>query len=177
MDLQRDALKRAGCIVVHEETVSGAAKRRPMLDLAIKELRPGDTLLVWRLDRIARSVTQLYKRLEEIDAQQAEFRSLTEGFDLKTAGGKFLLGVLALVAEFERQLTIERTRAGVAARQARGLPHGAPIKFTDKKRALARKLLRNKKLKRHEIAKRCGISPQTLYLWIKAGMPPVGGQK
>lgn len=193
--MQLDALERAGCIQIYSEKVSGRKAKRPQLDLAIKELRPGDTLVVWRLDRLARSMRDLYRRLEAIEAAQAKFRSLTEQFDTTTAFGKLYLHIAAAFAQFESDLTQDRTRAGVAARQARGLPHGAPLKFTAKDKARARKLMaetirvkvkvqssraRGTKMKqrvyrwvtkpkytRREIAKMIGISAGTLYLWAK----------
>ena len=111
LDLQMDALNAIGCLQIFSEKVSGAAKNRPELDMAIKALRPGDTLVVWRLDRFARSGVQLYARLEQVYAQGAAFKSLQENFDFSTTTGKFILGILGLVAELERSMTIERTKA------------------------------------------------------------------
>jgi len=121
LELQTQALLKAGVLPdnMHVEKISGASAKRPALDLAIKDLRPGDTFMVWRLDRLARSVRQLYARLDQIYAKGAYFKSITESFDFGTVAGKLVLGVLALVAEFERQLTIERTSAGIAALKAR----------------------------------------------------------
>jgi DNA invertase Pin-like site-specific DNA recombinase len=121
LDLHLDALKLAGVLPdnMHVEKVSGASAKRPALDLAIKDLREGDTLVVWRLDRLARSMRQLYQRLDQIYAKGASFRSITENFDFGTISGKFILGILGLVAEFERQITIQRTSAGIAALKAR----------------------------------------------------------
>lgn len=127
-------------------------------------------MVVWRLDRFARSGSQLFQRLDAINERGAGFRSLQENFDFSTTTGRFVLGILGLVAELERQLTIERTKAGVASRQARGLPHGAPIKFTNKKRELAKQLLR-KKLTIKDVAKRLKLSPNTIGKWRKAKMP------
>ena len=121
LELQTQALLKAGVLPdnMHVEKISGASAKRPALDLAIKDLREGDTFIVWRLDRLARSVRQLYARLDQIYAKGAYFKSITESFDFGTVAGKLVLGVLALVAEFERQLTIERTSAGIAALKAR----------------------------------------------------------
>jgi DNA invertase Pin-like site-specific DNA recombinase len=121
LDLQTDALKEAGVLDdnLHVEKISGASAKRPALDLAIKDLRPGDTLVVWRLDRLARSMRQLYARLDQIYAKEAYFRSITESFDFGTISGKLVLGVLGLVAEFERQLIAQRTAAGIAALKKR----------------------------------------------------------
>lgn len=179
LDLQRDALHKVNCLNNYEEKVSGAAKNRPELDRAIADLRPGDTLVVWRLDRLGRSIKQLLARFDEIVEAGASFRSLSENFELSTATGRLVLHIASAFAEFERQLTIERTRAGVAARQARGLPHGAPIKFTNEKRKLAKALLRRKDLDRKghkkwtgkRVAKKLKLAANTIYLWINKGMP------
>jgi DNA invertase Pin-like site-specific DNA recombinase len=126
LDMQKVALKEAGCINVYDEVASASKKaRRPKLDLAIKELRPGDTLLVWRLDRLARNVEEFYLRLRAIRGAGAEFKSLTENFDFSSAMGEFILVVLAAVAQLEAQLTQYRTTKGLAAAKARGQRLGA----------------------------------------------------
>lgn len=165
-DLQLDALKKVGCLNIYVEQVSGAAKarKRPELRKALDDLRPGDTLIVWRLDRLARNVQQLYEYLGIIHEAGATLRSLTEGFDLTTAGGKFLLGVLGLVAEFERQLTIERTLAGIKARQERGLAHGAPVRFRNEHKEKARKMLLSG-MSYPEVGKKLKFSPSTISKW------------
>ncbi len=183
LDLQRDALEEAGCVNVYEEKVSAAKVWRPQLDLCIKELQPGDEFVVWRLDRLARSNVELYKRIEAIHAAGAKLVSVTERFDFSTAAGKVMLAVMGAMAEFERELTRERTAAGMQARIRRGQKVGADLKFTEPLRKKARKLLaehktvvrKGRKVKRPKhtrrgIAKRLGISYQTLYVWIKAGM-------
>lgn len=183
MDLQRDALAEAGCVNIYEETVSGASKRRPQLDLCIKELQPGDELVVWKLDRVARSSLQLFERLRDIAEAGAGFRSLTQPLDFSTATGRLLVGIFAAVAEFERELIRERTAAGMQARIARGQKVGAELKFNEPLRKKARALLKEtktvvragRKVKRPKhtrrgIAKRLGISYQTLYVWVRAGM-------
>lgn len=134
LDLQRDALLKAGVLPddIHEEKVSGVAGKRPALDNAIASLRPGDVLVVWRLDRLGRSMRDLYERLDEIAEAGASFKSLTEHFDFTTATGQLVLGIFGIMAQFERQLTIERTRAGMAARKARGFGLGRPRKMDAK---------------------------------------------
>lgn len=145
LDLQVDALRKAGCFHIHEEpATSGAKKNRPVLDMAIKDLRPGDTLVVWRLDRLSRSIKDLYSRLEAIEAAGAGFKSLTEAFDFTTATGRLILGMLAIMAEFERQLTIERTKAGMAVLRDKGHMLGAPKKLDKRLRAKGRKMLAEK---------------------------------
>ena len=177
MDLQISALKKAGCFHIHEEpATSGAKKVRPVLDMAIKDLRPGDTLVVWRLDRLSRSIKDLYSRLEAIEAAGAGFKSLTEAFDFTTATGRLILGMLAIMAEFERQLTIERTKAGMAVLREKGHKMGAPAKLTKALRSKAKKMLAEKVRKdiggkmvwrkrytKAEVAKAVKVSTGTIY--------------
>lgn len=181
MALQTKALNEVGCLNIYEEpATSGAKKNRPQLDLAIKDLRPGDTLVVWRLDRLSRSMRDLYERLEQIKAQGASFRSLTEAFDFNTATGQLILGMLAIMAQFERQLTIERTKAGMEVLRSKGERLGAPIKFNEAKKRRALKMLRlkerrdvrgkmvwRKKYTQKEVAEALKISVQTLIVFLR----------
>ena len=161
--LQTDALKAAGCLNIYEEKISGSGKKsRPQLDLAIKDLRPSDTLLVWRIDRLARSGRELYNRLEQIEQAGAGFKSLQEGFDFSTSTGRFVLGILGLVAELERQMTIERTKAGMAALKARGYTLGRAVTFNAKMQSRAFKEAK----RTHSVEKACklvGVSKATFY--------------
>ena len=159
LDLQMQALKAAGCEDIYCEKVSGAAKRRPQLDLALKALQEGDVLVVWRLDRLARSMRQLLVRLDQIVEAGAKLKSLTEEIDISTAVGRLMLTFLGGFAEFERSLTVERTNAGIAAAKARGVRFGRKPKFTEAKRKRALKLWKSKKYTNKEIARRIGISP------------------
>lgn len=131
--LQLDALERAGCWNVWKEKRSASRGKRPELDKAIMDLRPGDTLVVWRLDRLARNARELYARLDDIHAAGAQFKSLTEQFDFTTAMGQFVLGILALVAQLEAQMTAARTSAGMQALKARGYKLGAPRALSDER--------------------------------------------
>lgn len=144
LDLQLDALRAAGVMEdnLHVEKLSANSRKRPALDLAIMDLRPGDTLLVWRLDRLARSMRDLYARLDQISGAGAGFKSLTEHFDFSTANGRLLIGLFGIMAEFERQLTVERTIAGMRARKDRGQPMGAPRKMDEKKVDRAERMLK-----------------------------------
>jgi DNA invertase Pin-like site-specific DNA recombinase len=172
LDLQLDALRQAGCYEIYEEKLSATSKMRKELNLAIKALRPGDTLVVWRLDRIARSMRELYERLDQISDAGASFKSLTEEFDFTTATGKLVLGLFALVAEFERQLTIERTKAGMKAARERGASFGWKRKFTPDMQREAKWLLALKgqhKINKKKIAAKLGISVGLLHQWIKRG--------
>jgi DNA invertase Pin-like site-specific DNA recombinase len=170
LDVQLNALKAAGCHSIYEEKVSGAGKKRPQLDLAIKELQPGDTLVVWRLDRLARSMEEFHRRLKEIRDAGATFKSLTESFDFNTAMGEFVLVILAAVAQLERQITVKRTQAGMAAAKARGRQIGAPVKFTPQKKAKAKAWIEDG-AKHAAVAKRLDLSPGTITAWVKKGMP------
>lgn len=183
-DLQLDALKKDGCINVYVEKVSAVSKRRPQLDLCIKELQPGDTLVVWKLDRLGRSTLQIFTRLEEIAQAGAAFHAITQPMlDFDTAMGRLLIAVFAGVADVERELIRERTKAGMQARIARGQKVGAELIFTPKLQAKALKLLaerktvarKGRKVKRPKytrraVAKMLGISYQTLYVRLKGRM-------
>jgi DNA invertase Pin-like site-specific DNA recombinase len=170
LDLQLDALQKVGCLKIYQEHVSGAAKKRLQLDLAIKDLRPGDTLVVWRLDRLARTMRDLLHRMQAIEEAGARFRSLTEQFDTATAGGKFLIYVLGAVAELERQLTVERTQAGMASAKARGIKLGAREKMTPEKIKVAEKMLK-RGASVADVAKRLEVATSSIYghFWLRDG--------
>ena len=179
LDLQLDALRSAGVLPdnLHVEKISGASAKRPALDLAIKDLRHGDTLVVWRLDRLARSMRQLYHRLDQIYAKGANFRSITEAFDFGTVSGKFVLGILGLVAEFERQIIAQRTTAGIAAlkaRKGRGYKWGRELYMTTERVKLVGDHLNGRngkeKLSGPKLAKKLGVSTASIYgYWKQSG--------
>ena len=137
LDMQVDALVRSGVprrdVLV--EKVSASNKRRPQLDWALTQLRQGDTLVVWKLDRIARSLVDMLNRLRIIEDHGAGFKSLTEEIDTNTPAGKLMLHMLGALAQFERDLVVQRTKAGVAAAQARGGKFGQPMKLDKVRRA------------------------------------------
>lgn len=167
MDMQIEALKKVGCVNIYDEVVSAGGKaKRPKLDLAIKDLRPGDTFVVWRLDRLARNVEEFYRRLRDIRGAGAEFKSLTENFDFSTAMGEFVLIVLAAVAQLERQLTVYRTKAGLETARAKGKKLGATAKIDDAmKRRIQKKaaLIGDKKLTLQAIADGEGIALSSIF--------------
>lgn len=173
LDLQVDALRRAGVRPdnLHVEKISGASLRRPALDLAIMDLREGDTFVVWRLDRLARSMRQLYARLDQIYAKGAYFRSITENFDFGTASGKLILGVLGLVAEFERQIIAQRTSAGIAALRERSKDkHWGRKLYMTPERIKKVGVLLNSGVSGPKIAKKLGVSTASVYaFWKQAG--------
>jgi DNA invertase Pin-like site-specific DNA recombinase len=114
LDLQRPALLAAGCDGIYEDRgVSGLARRRPRLDAALAEIQAGDVLIVWRLDKLGRSLAHLIEMIDRLGKMNVGFRSLTESIDTTTAGGRLILHVMGALAEFERSLIVERTRAGV----------------------------------------------------------------
>jgi len=168
LDLQIDALRKAGVKEdnLHIEKASGAAKNRPALGLAIKDLREGDTLLVWRLDRFARSMRDLYARLDRVYAKGAKFRSLTENFDFDTFTGKFVLGILGLVAELERQIIAHRTKAGIDTWKAKtGQEWGRQAKLTERQVVQAGVMLNRKRnpMSGPQVAEHFGVSTPTIY--------------
>lgn len=162
LDLQTDALKKVGCLNIYSEEVSGAAKKRPQLDLAIKDLRPGDTFVVWRLDRLARSMRDLYTRLDQIFEAGASFKSLQENFDFTTAIGHLYVAIAGAFAEFERQLIGDRTKAGMAALKARGKPLGAERKVTEAMKDKIRAMVL-KGMTTQEIADKLHIATSSIY--------------
>jgi DNA invertase Pin-like site-specific DNA recombinase len=137
-DLQVDALTQAGCYRVFTDCASGARTDRPQLTAVLDQLRPGDTLLVWKLDRLGRSLRHLVDTVTELADRGVGFRSLQESIDTTTPGGKLVFHVFAALAEFERDLVRERTTAGLAAARARGRIGGRPSVMTADKLAVAR---------------------------------------
>lgn len=127
--LQFDALSRAGCQKIFTESASGAAVNRPALEEALSALQPGDTLVTWKLDRLGRSLAHLITIVTLLESRRVAFRSLSESIDTETAGGRLLFHVMGALAEFERALISERTRAGIAAARARGRIIGRPPKL------------------------------------------------
>ncbi len=165
-ELQLRELKQAGCKRVFEEKASGAQRERPQLQEALKFMREGDTLVVWKLDRLARSLKQLIETVEEFDQRGAHLRSLTEDIDTKTAGGRLIFHIFGALAEFERGLIRERTLAGLAAAKARGRVGGRPKTITEKKLRTAQTLLAAGDLTVSEVANQIGVSASTLYRHI-----------
>jgi DNA invertase Pin-like site-specific DNA recombinase len=173
LDLQLDALTTAGCGKVYTETASGAKVDRPVLDEILSYLRAGDTLVVWRLDRLGRSLQHLIEVVAELAERGIGFKSLSEEIDTTTPGGKLVFHVFGALAEFERDLIRERTQAGLAAARARGRTGGRPKKLADPKQlALARSLYDGGQTDIATICRTLGISRATLYRALK---PPSSG--
>lgn len=167
-ELQLDALKAAGCERIFEEKASGAQRDRPQLKAAVEYMREGDTLVVWKLDRLARSMKQLIETVEDLDARGIGFQSLTEAIDTTTAGGRLVFHIFGALAEFERSIIRERTQAGLAAAKARGRTGGRPRSLTDDDLDVARTLLADGKLTVDAVARQLRVSPATLYRHIPA---------
>ncbi len=168
LDLQLDALAAAGCEKVFTETASGAKAERPVLAEVLAYLRPGDTLVVWRLDRLGRSLKHLIETVAALAERGIGFRSLGERIDTTTSGGKLVFHVFGALAEFERDLIRERTQAGLAAARARGRTGGRPKTLADPKRlALARALYDGGQADVATICKTLGVSRATLYRYLK----------
>ena len=166
LDLQRDALKAAGCEKVHEDRASGAKTERPGLERALDELRPGDTLVVWRLDRLGRTLRHLVETVTDLEERGIGFKSITEAIDTTTSPGKLVFHVFSALAEFERNLIRERTQAGLAAARARGRKGGRPRKLDAAKVALLYKLYDEREKTVREICGLLGISKPTLYDYL-----------
>jgi DNA invertase Pin-like site-specific DNA recombinase len=167
--LQLDALKVAGCERSFVEKASGAQRDRPELQAALGYMRPGDTLVVWKLDRLARSLKQLIETVESLENKKMGFRSLTENIDTTTPGGRLTFHLFAALAEFERSIIKERTMAGLAAARSRGRRGGRPPSLNAKDLAAAKALLSDPGITVEEVAKRLKVSPATLYRHLPGG--------
>ena len=163
LDLQLDALARAGCDRVFTDQVSGAKAERPGLSNVQSHLRAGDTLVVWKLDRLGRSVRQLVEFVGELHSRDINFASLTDGIDTATPAGRFFFHIMAALAEMERDLIRERTRAGLASAKARGRNGGRPPKLSARQVRHARRLLEDRTTTSEEVASTLGVSRSTLY--------------
>ncbi|MNJ26972.1 DNA-invertase hin [compost metagenome] len=168
LDLQHDALALAGCSTVYEETVSGKSADRPELGHCLKALRSGDTLVVWRLDRLGRSLPDLVGIVSRLEQEGVGFESINERIETTSAAGKLIFHVFAALAEFERNLIRERTRAGLAAARARGRRGGRKPSLNDRQLREIRALLKDPEVQPGEVARLYGISRTTLYRYIRS---------
>jgi DNA invertase Pin-like site-specific DNA recombinase len=169
LNLQKDALEKLGCNKIFTDTASGAKAERTGLNEALEYVREGDTLVVWRLDRLGRSLKHLIETISQLDTRKIGFKSLTENIDTTTSGGKLIFHIFGALAEFERNLIRERTNAGLQAARARGRKGGRPKSLTGKKTAMAQALYNDKNNTVDEICKTLNISRATLYRYIKTG--------
>jgi DNA invertase Pin-like site-specific DNA recombinase len=167
--LQLDALNAAGCDRIFEEKASGAQRDRPELKAALDYMRDDDVLVVWKLDRLARSLGQLIETVESLERRGIGFRSLTEQIDTTTAPGRLIFHIFGAMAEFERSIIRERTRAGLDAARARGRKGGRPRSLSEKDLAAAKALLGDPEISFEEVAHRLKVAPATLYRHLPGG--------
>ena len=163
LDLQRDALEKAGCQDIYEEKISGKQADRPELTQCLRSLREGDVLVVWRLDRLGRSLPDLVRIVGELESRGIGFESITEKIETVSATGRLVFHVFAALAEFERNLIRERTRAGIDAARARGRQGGRPPKLEVRQIREIRQLLKDPRVRVTDVAKRYGVSRSTIY--------------
>jgi len=169
LELQHEALKKAGCNRIFEDRISGSRAERPGLERLMEMLREGDTLVVWKLDRLGRSVKHLVDLVGELSGRGVQFCSLTDSIDTSTPSGRFFFHVMASLAQMERELTIERTRAGLETARQLGRKGGRKRQMTDSKIESAKKLL-SSGVPPKDVAKNLGVSVPTLYRWVPASI-------
>ena len=167
--LQIDALKGVGCERIFIEKASGAQRDRPELKAALTYVRAGDTLVVWKLDRLARSMRQLIETVEDLQSRGIELRSLTESIDTATPGGRLVFHIFGALAEFERAVIRERTNAGLQAARERGKKGGRPRRLGPKDLAAAKAMLADPEIRMEDVARRLNVSPATLYRHLPGG--------
>ncbi len=165
-NLQTDALTAAGCEKIFTEKISGTVAERPELNKLKEQLRKGDTLVVWRLDRLGRSLKDLIEWVNYLDAQGVAFKSIQEGFDTSTSGGRLVFHMFGALAEFERNLIKERTMAGLTAARSRGRVGGRPKKLNEAKQKMARQMY-DAHNPITEICEALKISKPTLYKYLQ----------
>ena len=171
LDLQIEALTTAGCKKIFDDKINGSRAERPGLADLLEMLREGDTLVVWKLDRLGRSVKNLVDLVGELQKRGVQFKSLTDAIDTGTPSGRFFFHVMASLAQMERELTVERTRAGLQVARQLGRKGGRKRQMTDSKIESVKKLLASGVPPR-DVAKNLGVSVPTLYRWIPASSYP-----
>ena len=167
--LQIDALTAAGCQRIFTEKASGAQRDRPEMKAALDYIREGDSLVVWKLDRLAHSMRQLIETMEGLQSRGIELRSLTESIDTATPGGRLVFHIFSALAEFERAVIRERTSAGLQAARERGKKGGRPRTLGPKDLAAAKALLADPAIRVEDVAARLKVSPATLYRHLPGG--------
>ena len=177
VDLQVDALTQAGCTKVYTEVISGARAERPVLEQLLETLRAGDVLVIWKLDRLGRSLTHLLAIVTDLITRQIGLKSLNDPIDTTTPQGRLIFNLFASLAEFEREVMRERTQAGLSAARARGRLGGRPKGIPHKAEATAyaaETLYREGRLSAQDIADKLHISKTTLYAYLRARGVPIG---
>lgn len=167
LELQIQELKKTGCEKIFEDKMSGAKKDRMGLEQAMEMLRSGDTFVIWKLDRLGRSVKHLVEFVDELNKRSVHLKSITDSIDTSTSSGRFFFHVMASLAEMERDLAIERTRAGLEAARRLGRIGGRRPKMTSPKLESAKKLLASG-MAYDDVAKSLSLAVKTLYRWIPA---------
>lgn len=168
LDLQKDALEQAQCEQVFKDQLSGAKSERPGLKQALEYARSGDTIVVWRLDRLSRSLKDLIEMVNQLEERGVGLKSLHEAIDTSSSSGKLIFHIFGALAEFERNLIRERTQAGLQAARARGRFGGRPKSLSEDQQSVAVQLYHDKKHTVAQICKMLGISKPTLYKYIDA---------
>lgn len=169
LDSQKDALKKAGCKRIFTDVASGVRTERKGLEHALDFIRAGDTLVVWKLDRLGRSLKNLIEIVNKIHSRKIGFCSLQENIDTTTSGGKLIFHVFGALAEFERDLIRERTKAGLSAARARGRKGGRPRLLDKKKIEIAKSLFKDTRNSVKDICETLKVSKATLYRYLKHG--------
>jgi DNA invertase Pin-like site-specific DNA recombinase len=167
LNLQNDALTKAGCEKIFEDKVSGARIERKGLTEALEYVRSGDVLVVWKLDRLGRGLRDLIDKMQDLEKRGVGFKSLTENIDTTTAGGKLIFHIFGSLAEFERNLIRERTMAGLSSARARGITGGRKNKLTTEQIELMKKMYKDKTIPIKQILDTFKISKSSLYKWVK----------
>src|SRR5580700_9103116 len=170
--LQRDALEGVGCERLYEDTCSGSVTERPGLARALDNLRSGDALVVWKLDRIGRSLGHVVELVAGLQAKGIGLKVLTGGIDTTSSTGRLVFGIFATLSEFERDLILERTMAGLAAARARGRTGGRPRVMTKAKLKTAMTMMADRENAARDVAVQLGISLSTLYAYVDAQGQP-----
>ena len=166
LSLQRDELKRSGCAEIYADTISGTKTDRPELTNCLRALRQGDTLVVWRLDRLGRSLKHLVEIINDLEKRGVRLESLTESIDTSTASGRMIASIFATLAEYERNLIRERTIAGLKAARARGRKGGRKPALGAKEKREIEAMLLDPKITVKDVAERYGVSRNTIYQHI-----------
>lgn len=177
LSMQVEALKEAGCFQIHEEIASGAKAARPVLDEIMRNLREGDTLVIWKLDRLGRNLAHLIHLTTRLIEKKVGLISLKDPIDTTTPQGRLIFGIFASLAEFEQELIRERTQAGLKSARARGRKGGRPkgmSKSAIEKAAIAEALYRNGTIPVKKFAEQLDISKTTLYLYLRSRNVRIG---
>jgi DNA invertase Pin-like site-specific DNA recombinase len=180
LSMQTEALKAAGCVKIHEEVASGAKTVRPVLDEIIRNLREGDTVVIWKLDRLGRNLAHLIHLTTVLLEKKVGLISLNDPIDTTTSQGRLIFGIFASLAEFERELIRERTSAGLVSARARGRNGGRPKGMSQdalEKATIAEALYTNGTIPVKKIAEQLDISKTTLYLYLRSRNVSIGSKK